>query len=62
MRFQGFLVRISTYKPIDGEKTHIGVLGPVSDREMTLIREGQPFVLDRDMIASARLHWEEDEE
>ncbi|PID55961.1 ribosome maturation factor [candidate division KSB3 bacterium] len=65
LRFQGHLVKIKTYRPIDGQKTFLGYLRGVSEegRETPLMvilatQDGQEYHIPYDMIGSARLEVE----
>ena len=62
VRFRGQPVRIGTYMPVHGGKTHVGLLGPVTNESLTLILDDREITIGREQIASARLHWEEDKE
>ena len=58
LRFRESVVKVSAYAPVHGKKTHIGLLGPVTERELTLTVDGEDLLFDRDKVASVRLHWD----
>jgi ribosome maturation factor RimP len=59
-RFQGRMVQVTAYAPIDGAKTHLGTLGAVTESELSIWQDGRDVKLAREKIASVRLHWDED--
>ena len=62
IRFKGQKVCVGTYKPVDGKKTHIGILGIVTGDTLALEVEGQSISIERELISTVRLYWEEDKE
>ena len=48
------LVKIKTYAPIDGAKSHTGTLTDVDESEITVDVDGSPRVIAFDEIAGAR--------
>ena len=62
IRYQGAVVRVDTSAPIDGKTVHIGLLGPVTAGELTLIQEKQDVVIQRNILSGIHLYWDEEEE
>ena len=60
--FQGRMVQVGTFAPIDGHKYLIGILGPATDKELTIKQEGRDYPIPRDMISGVRLYWDEEDE
>ena len=58
IRFRGQMVQISTYKAVGGAKSHIGLLGVVTDENLTIDVDGQEQVFKRDFISKIQLHWD----
>ncbi|MCL1849309.1 MAG: ribosome maturation factor RimP [Clostridiales bacterium] len=61
-RFQGSMVQVKTYKPVNGGKAHIGLLGPVSDETLILRQDGEDVTIARDMISGVYLYWDDKED
>jgi len=61
-RFQGHMTQVSTYAPLNGEKLHLGLLGPVSPEEVILRRKDGDISIPREKISVIRLYWNEQEE
>ena len=62
IRFRGHRVQVNTYKPVNGEKVHVGLLGAVSDDALTLEGADGEETIDRAMIAKIHLLWAENKE
>ena len=60
-RFKGYMVEISGYKPEHGKKAHVGLLGTVSDNELSLGTDNGDMVFSRDNIASVKLYWDNEQ-
>ncbi|MFZ5827215.1 MAG: ribosome maturation factor RimP [Bacillota bacterium] len=62
-RYAGRMVAVSTYAPVDGQKSFVGELVGLVDGRVVLTltqgkEKGREVALDRKMVASARLHVE----
>ena len=64
-RFQGRLVKLKTYRPLDGQKKFLGYLQEISEERqdapsiVTLMtKDGKEYHIPYDMIGSARLEVE----
>lgn len=60
-RYAGHKVAVTTYAPVDGQKSFVGELIGLIDGHVTLRltegkSQGQTVALDRKQVASARLH------
>ncbi|MBP2017666.1 ribosome maturation factor RimP [Symbiobacterium terraclitae] len=60
-RYAGHKVAVTTYAPVDGQKSFVGELIGLIDGRVTLRltegkSQGQTVALDRKQVASARLH------
>ena len=60
-RYAGRVVTVTTYAPVDGQKSFLGELVGLVDGNVTLRltegkSKGQTIALDRKQVASARLH------
>jgi len=62
IRFQNRMVRLQTNRPVNGGKTHLGLLGPVTEERLILLRDGQEFTFNRDNITEINLYWKSDKE
>jgi ribosome maturation factor RimP len=60
VRFQGYMVQITTYAPYEGKKLHLGLLGPASEKEITIRQEDKDLTIEREKISGVRLYWTED--
>ena len=59
IRFQNHMVRVDTCKPVEGSKTHLGLLGAVTDTALILKQERQEITFCRDWISGVHLFWDE---
>ena len=59
IRFKDYMVEVNGYKPEHGKKNHVGLLGPVSEKELSLVIDKACLSFNRDNIASVRLYWNE---
>ena len=62
-RYAGRMVAVSTYAPVDGQKSFVGELVGLVDGRVVLKltqgkEKGREIALDRKLVASARLHVE----
>lgn len=55
-RFIGASVEIRHYQPVDGAKTHVGVLKAYSDGTVTIESAGGEKTFDKPQVAQVRLH------
>jgi ribosome maturation factor RimP len=62
IRFRGSMVRVNMFAPFQGKKTHLGLLGPVSDKELCLQEESRDLIIPRELISGIHLYWDENEE
>ena len=56
IRHRGNKVDVNFFKPVDGKKIITGELGEVSDDTLELTVNGKPETVQRNLIASIRLH------
>ncbi|MDR0469660.1 MAG: ribosome maturation factor RimP [Peptococcaceae bacterium] len=60
-RFQGCMVQVMTFAPVDGKKMHIGSLGLVTEKEFVLQQDERDIVFAREKISGVRLYWDEED-
>lgn len=59
IRYQGRLINVHTYAPVEGSKKLQGKLGHVNEQNLSLIlKNGKELQIERDKIAQVRLAWE----
>ena len=57
-RYQGQLVRVTTFAPLDGQKSFVGNLGGLRENQVVITRDGQEYSIPRDKVAMVRLEIE----
>ncbi|MCL2121183.1 MAG: ribosome maturation factor RimP [Clostridiales bacterium] len=62
VRFQNRMVQIHTNQPVNGGKTHLGLLGPVTKEKLILLQDRQECTFNRDNITEINLYWESNKE
>ncbi|QGG48216.1 ribosome maturation factor RimP [Heliorestis convoluta] len=55
-RFQGEMIRITTFAPVEGSKEHIGQLIQRSEEGITIKGDTQEVVIPLDKVSSVRLY------
>jgi len=58
VRYQGRLVKVSTFAPIDGQKSFVGQLAGLRDDHVVIIQDGQELSIPKDKVAMVRLEIE----
>lgn len=58
VRYKGSKVDLLLFKPLEGQKAFVGVLGDVTEDTLTLEQPEGTLILERKLIASVRLHLE----
>jgi len=56
-RFQEQMVRVNLFAPVDGGKSHLGLLGPVSGQEIILKQNHRELRIPREMVSGVHLYW-----
>ena len=59
IRFKGQTVQVGTYAAVEGSKTHVGVLGPVTDESLTITTDEKELCFSRASISKIQLYWKE---
>jgi len=62
IRFKGHMVQVGTFAPLNGEKQHPGLLGLVTEKELTLKQKDRDLLIPRETISGVRLYWNDKEE
>ncbi|MHB8172291.1 MAG: ribosome maturation factor RimP [Thermincolia bacterium] len=57
-RYQGRLVRVTTFALLDGQKAFVGNLGGLRENQVVITREGQEYSIPRDKVAMVKLEIE----
>jgi len=57
IKFQGYLVQVKTFVPIDRKKQFSGKLETVTENEITISNENGLIVIPREKISKANLIW-----
>lgn len=59
IKFKGYMVELSCYKPERGKKVHVGILGTVSENELVLESAEAGLAFDRSNIAGVKLYYDQ---
>lgn len=62
LRFRGHKVQVNTYAPVNGTKEHVGILGQVTNGELTITKGDANITIDREKISGIHLYWDDSQE